>query len=291
MLTRLQLPLLPALLLAAGSRAECDRAALRASTDAYVAAQKLGDTAALTPFLAREHTYLDNGHAVELGRGLLGSPLPVDHARSIHDPLLCAAFTELVVSRTLPMVIGTRFDFDNSTRITRIESVVMDQHDGLFNATNYLYWAREENWAPVDPETPMWMPRRILAKQADIFLERLGNPRKQVPYGSPCARLDGGFYTGEGAKRLDNTCGQCLPATLNVTNPRYVVDEDFGAVSVLAGWPGLDRREPRSARPVSFLFRIEGGWIRYIHRLTSCATTACGLNFTDICSFAQAVNA
>ena len=281
-----------AMLVASVVAESCKPSGMKAATDAYVVAQKLGDVGALKPFLAEKHSYLDNGNTVGLDQGLISIPLPVDHNRSIHDPLLCTAFTEVVISRSQPFVIGTRMEFtnDTATKLTRIESVVMNQLDGLFNATNYLYWAKEENWQAIDPETPMWMPRKILTKQVDIFLERLSNPKKQVPYGSPCARREGGFYTGEGPKRLDNTCGQCLPSSFNVTNARYVVDEEFGAVSVFAGWPGLDRNHAQDARPVSFLFRIEGGWIRYIHRITSCVTAACGLTFTDLCSFAQAVN-
>jgi hypothetical protein len=99
--------------------------------------------------------------------------------------------------------------------------------------------------------------------------------------GTPCARLEGGAYTDPRALG-NNTCGLGLPSTITVTNRRYVVDEEMGAVAIYLGFPGIDRSVPGMPMPDCHFFRVEGGKIRYIHTVTTCEHAGCGMNGTGI---------
>ena len=65
-----------------------------------------------------------------------------------------------------------------------------------------------------------------------------------------------------------------------MTDRRYVVDEELGAVSIFLGFPGLDRGVPDKPMPDGHFFRVQGGRIAYIHTVSSCETTLCALNST-----------
>jgi hypothetical protein len=73
-----------------------------------------------------------------------------------------------------------------------------------------------------------------------------------------------------------------LPSTITVTNRRYVVDEEMGAVAIYLGFPGIDRSVPGAPMPDCHFFRVEGGKIRYIHTVTTCEHAGCGMNGTGI---------
>ncbi len=97
-----------------------------------------------------------------------------------------------------------------------------------------------------------------------------------VPWGAQCARLEGGAYTdarGTGG----NTCSLGLPSTIKVTDRRYVVDEELGAVSIFLGFPGLDRDAPDKSVPDSHFFRVQGGRLAFINTLSACFFSGCGL--------------
>jgi hypothetical protein len=69
-----------------------------------------------------------------------------------------------------------------------------------------------------------------------------------------------------------------FPQKLNVTNHRYVIDENLGAVAIFHNFPWLDASRP-SVDPgtqASQTFRVEGGKNRYIHEVTVCLEAGCG---------------
>lgn len=77
----------------------------------------------------------------------------------------------------------------------------------------------------------------------------------------------------------DSCTAAGLPSTLVVTNRRYVVDQVMGVVDIFLGFPGLDRSQSVNATmPDSHLFRVESGKIRYIHTVSSCVESGCGMN-------------
>ena len=82
-----------------------------------------------------------------------------------------------------------------------------------------------------------------------------------MPWGTPCARLEGGIYTGRGEPT--DSCNVGVPENIQLTDRRYVVDVARGAVNV-------QLKFGESARPDSHTFRIENGTIRFIHTVTNC---------------------
>ena len=160
---------------------------------------------------------------MDIKTGVLAQPITIDFNRSIHDTTECATFTELTAATNKhPYVIYTRMLFTND-KITTIESVVSDEGDWVFNATGHLRWTAQETWDPI-PEDKR-DSRAAIKAAGDLYLDSWGSAAVEVPFGTPCARLEGGFYTGS-SNTTTNTCrmGQ-FPQPFVVGNRRYVIDE------------------------------------------------------------------
>src|ERR1041384_4666742 len=85
----------------------CTRDGLQRAVDLYVAAQTKGDTSALP--LATGLGYLENNTPADIGKGLIKTPMTIDHHRSLLDPASCQTFTEVIVTdKDKPYVLGTR---------------------------------------------------------------------------------------------------------------------------------------------------------------------------------------
>lgn len=268
-----------ALALAAYASADCSRASLQAATARYVTAQSKGS--GLTG-VTSNFTYTENDARVNATRSILNLPLNITQSRSIHDTVACSSFTEIIAAG-LPhqYVIGTRILYDASKNGTlsahTIESIVTKPGDWAFDAAGYLHWNSLENWAPI-PKAQRQC-RSVIKAAGDAYFDRFNNVNVTVPFGVPCARLEGGAYTGARAL-LNNTCDiGGLPSNIKVTNRRYVIDEVMGVVDIFLGFPGLDRSVNKPA-PDSHMFRVEGGKIRYIHTVSACFNAGCGMNGT-----------
>ncbi|KAK4112818.1 hypothetical protein N656DRAFT_779051 [Canariomyces notabilis] len=271
--------LLPGLTLATHAAAACSRAALQEVTASYIRAQTSGKPDEL--HLASNATYAENDKPMSITTGVLSQAITIDFSRSIHDTVECATFTELTAATSPhPYVIHTRMIVSpaaaaNMTpEITAIESVVTDQGDWIFNATSHLYWTQQEKWDPI-PESQR-DTRETIKAAADAYLDQWANSTLPVPLGTPCARLEGGIYTGQ-RDPAANTCRMpAFPVPIRAGNRRYVIDEELGAVDVFNGFPWLEATNTDAAMPSSNLVRVEGGLIRYIHEVTVCETTMCG---------------
>ncbi|KAK0624904.1 hypothetical protein B0T17DRAFT_493240 [Bombardia bombarda] len=277
-LNAILLTILPLATLTTLTSAECTRAALKAATAQYVAAASAGNPALWTA-LSPNASYIENDEPVPVARGVLANPMKLDHNRSFHDTTACAALTELIVTDTAkPYVVHTRMLFDpalDAARIKTVESTVATTGDWAFNATGYLYWNSLESWAPI-PEGQR-DSRDTIKAAGDAYFDRWNDTRVEIPLGTPCARLEGGAYTGLG-RLEENTCNLGgFPSNIVVTNRRYIVDEEMGVVDIFIGFPGLDRNVPTRPAPDSHLFRVQGGKVRYIHTVSHCFTTRCGM--------------
>lgn len=216
---------------------------------------------------------------MDVRTGILTQSLNIDHNRSIHDTVQCATFTELIVTDPdHPYVIGTRILYTDDGEISHMESIVTDQGDWLFNATGYLYWNSIENWDPIPVEQQD--TRAVIKAGGDAYFDRFNNVSVEVPWGTTCARLEGGAYTGESNPTGETCTIGGLPSSIKIPYRRYIVDEEYGAVDLFVGFPGLDRTVPDQAMPDSHFFRVEGGRIKYIHTVSSCVNAGCGLNST-----------
>ena len=263
-----------AMAFATGAHAQCSRASLENVAGAYVKAQTAGK-ASLLP-LAKGASYAENDRVMDIGRGVLAGPLKIDFTRNLYDTTQCIAFTELVAATgPHPYVILTRMETTGKGKVSKIESVVTDAGDWAFGADKYLAITREQDWdeIPADKRDS----RAVIQAAADAYLDNWGNPALPVPHGTPCARLEGGMFTGT-RNPTGNTCDMgAFPEKLNVTHRRYVIDESHGAVVVFHDFPWIDAGLPKDpGTPSGQMFRVEGGKTRYIHEVTVCTTPKCG---------------
>ena len=169
----------------------CTRAELVAAADAYVAGQRKGDISGLP--LDPKARFLENMANVDKDKGLWNTALKIDQSRSFHDTKRCKSFTEVIVTdATHPYVIGTRLYMDKG-KIIRVDSLVTDKGDWLFNATAYLKFSKDESWAPVLKYQHTEQAEMI--RGANAYLDFFSDKFTSVPWGQPCARLEGGAYT------------------------------------------------------------------------------------------------
>ncbi|KAH7112952.1 hypothetical protein B0J11DRAFT_184017 [Dendryphion nanum] len=260
------------------SALECTRQILQETVDKYISAQSSGKTSNFDN-LSNTITYLENNKTSSMATGLLVSPLIIDTHRSILDTTACRTFTEFIVTDPKhPYVVHTQMALNGDGEVTLFDSIVTDKGDWAFNATGYKYWNSIETWDPI-PERKR-LTRDALKAAADTYPDRCNDITVHVPFNIPCARLEGGAYTGRGNLSA-NTCDiGGLPSRVPMINRRYVIDEVYGTVDIFLGFTGLDRTRPNEGTPDSHLFRIEDGKIRYIHTVSACFVDGCGMNGT-----------
>ncbi|KAF5331267.1 hypothetical protein D9611_013094 [Ephemerocybe angulata] len=236
--------------------AECTYSSLQEFTKAYVTQQATGAFATT----ASSAAYTENFRPVNISSGVISRPLRIDFSRSTHDTTQCATYTEIIVTNpSHPYVIGTQLRFSSDgTTLTNINSVVTDAGDWLFNATGTLKWASVENWGTIPVEKRD--TRAVIQAAADAYLDLFNDPSVKAPWGTPCARLEGGAYTGSGAPT--DSCNVGVPSGVPLTNRRYVIDETVGEVDVFVDFGN-------NKIPDTHEFRIEGGKIRFVHTMTA----------------------
>jgi len=306
----LQHALVAGLSMAAVATAECSLSMLKKATATYLEAQGSGKPDLLASLTSTALNYTENDQPASLKTGILATPLKIDHNITLHDSTLCAVFTEAIVTDAAhPYVLGTRMVFGSSNSsgnnlITQIESLVTKPGDWLFNATGYLHWESLEDWSPIPAAKQD--TRATIQAAGDAYFDRFDKPNTTVPWATPCARLEGGAYTGE-YNLTANTCTLGIPPSIQVkrgskrrelssqgdtvepnqlavsagvTNRRYVLDVEMGAIVLFLGFPGLDQSQPNRPTPDSHMFRVENGKVRYIHTLSACFSRGCGVNAT-----------
>jgi hypothetical protein len=238
------------------SQTNCLRADLQASVDAYLAAQKNGQPAALP--MASAAKYVENTADASLDKSIVKSALKIDFSRSLLDTTICETFTEVIVTdKTHPYVLGVRTKVANK-KISELETLVTDADDWLFNADNYLKYSPGENWAPIPAASRD--TRQTLIAAATAYFDVMDDNNVKVPWGTPCNRLEGGIRTGRG--QADDSCNVGVPSGMKLTNRRFIADPEIGAVVGFIRWP--------SGVPDSHMFRVENGKLRFVHSLTVC---------------------
>ncbi|HEU4620178.1 MAG TPA: hypothetical protein VFV10_19235 [Gammaproteobacteria bacterium] len=240
-------------------RAACTRADLQAAVDSYIEAQKTGDASKMA--LADGAKLLENMTEVAKGAGLWNTALPIAHSRSFLDPTRCKTFSELIVTEGgHPYVIGTRLYVD-ARKITRVDSLVTDKGDWLFNANAYLKYSSAEDWSAPKPEARVSAQELINA--ANSYLDLFSDKFVKVPWGRPCARLEGGAYTNRN-NDPNATCEVGIPpGVLYIVNRDYVVDEDMGVINVFCRFGNSS-----TGMPDSHTFRLVNGKLANVHTLS-----------------------
>jgi hypothetical protein len=251
--------------------AACDRSDLQGMADAYIDAQTTGVPLKI-PF-ADFSQITEQGEIGSMSGGILSTPLKIDLHRAILDVPTCSAFVEVIVTDPAhPYVIGARLQYAGkfspiaAERTSEAEFVVTDKDDWLFNAKKTLQYAKAENWGEI-PAADRDSGATLIAA-ANAYLDSFSDKSVQVPWATPCARLEGGLYTNEGR------CDVGIPSGVKLTERRYIVDETIGAVAVVL-------RFGDNQLPDVHSFRVEKGKIRYVHTMTVCKSENCGLKLPD----------
>jgi len=235
--------------LAAPTADPCTRDFLKAQAAKYVAAQVAGKPDGLTT--SSSVTYTQDFKASTVAAGILAKPLKIDFNRSTYDTTQCATYTEVVAAgNTPPYVLGTQMRFTDGV-LSKMETIVTTTGDWLFNAAGTLRYTQQEAWT--DIPTDKQDARAVIQAAGDAYLDLFNDKSVKVPWGSPCARLEGGSY-------IQPSCNVGVPSGLKMTNRRYVVDEVLGAVDIFFTFGGNE--------PDSHQFRVENGKLRYVHTLT-----------------------
>ncbi|HVS24187.1 MAG TPA: hypothetical protein VMU03_10725 [Gammaproteobacteria bacterium] len=240
----------------------CVRGGLQRAVDLYIAAQIKGDTSGLP--LANGVGYYENAAPADIKSGVINKAMKIDHHRSLLDTATCQTFTEVIVTdKANPYVLGTRLRV-NHDKIAEIEILWTTTGYWLFNADSYLKHSSEESWDPIPAERRDTRDTLIGAANAylDAFLE---GKIDLVPWGFPCARTEGGAYTGKG--KPTDSCEVGVPSGVNIANRRFVVDEVIGSVVAFCTF-GAGGPNGGSGSPDTHLFRVENGKLRYVHTLT-----------------------
>lgn len=238
-------------------RPTCTRDELKALTAAYVEGQRSGSLAAL-PLAANAH-YLENMETVDAAAGLWNTALPVANALSFHDDQRCKTFTEIVVTEGgTPYIIGTRL-YAHEGRVIRVDSIVTKTGDWLFNANAFLRYTQAEDWSILHPYQRT-SPSEMI-RGANAYLDGFADKFTDIPWGVPCARLEGGAYTNRDG-RADASCEVGMPpGVLYITNRDYLIDEEM--INVFCRFGGS------TGGADSHTFRYIDGKFRLIHTLTA----------------------
>ena len=244
---------------AAAPPAICTRAELQAAADSYVAAQKAGDVSKMA--FADKAVYRENMADVAKADGLWNKAVPVALSRSFLDATRCKTFTEIIVTQgDHQYVVGTRLYVDQR-KITRIDSLVTDKGDWLFNANAYLKYSGAEDWST--PPKSARVSGQELINAANSYLDMFSDKFVKAPWGIPCARLEGGAYTNRDGKK-DASCEVGIPpGVLYIVNRDYVVDEEQGVINVFCRFGNSS-----TGMPDSHTFRLVNGKFSNVHTLS-----------------------
>ena len=249
----------------------CDRATLQSLADKYVQAQTEGLPLRIP--MGNWVVYTENGALSTMSQGVLSTELKVAWHRALLDEKQCKVYLEMIApDGDHPHVIAVQFSGfgGNGSNFSVIDT---DKGDWLFDAAYTLKYAQAENWSeiPADKrETP-----EALKAAADAYLDYFKDKSVKVPWGTPCARLEGSAYTAKGTPQ--DSCNVGVPDNIDMADRQYVIDPTIGAVDVFL-------KMGPNKRPDSHVFRIENGKIRFIHTVTNCGTQDnCGLgSFADM---------
>jgi hypothetical protein len=240
----------------------CSREGLQRAVDLYIAAQTKGDASGMP--LVMGLGYMENVAPFDINKGLIKTPMKIDHQRSLLDTATCQTYTEVIVTdKEHPYVFGTRLRV-NHDKIAEIEIIWETTGYWLFNADAYLQYSSTEKWDAIAANKRDMRDTLVAAANAylDAFLEQ---KKDLVPWGYPCNRTEGGMHTGRG--NADDSCDVGVPSGVNIANRRFVVDPTIGAVVAFCTF-GAGNANGGSGAPDAHLFRVENGKLRYVHTLT-----------------------
>jgi len=254
--------------LATQASAQCTRDSLKAITAEYLASLASGKPS-FASLAATGVVYLENDAPLDISKGLLSQAggIKIDFNRTIYDTTACASYTEIVATTKHAYVIGTRLTVGADAKVTKIDSVVCDDGDWLFNAAGSLRYNNQETWDPI-PEAKR-NTREVIKAAGDAYIDAWGDKSVNPPFDAKCSRLEGGSY-------LTGNCKLTFSPPFVLMNKRYTIDEELGAVDIFHNFPFLDKAIARDpGTQTNNLMRVEAGKIKYIHENTVCSKKSC----------------
>ncbi|HYD25773.1 MAG TPA: hypothetical protein VEB68_13360 [Croceibacterium sp.] len=264
----------------AAAQAGCSRERLKEIADQYRAAQASGQAIMHMRPMGEWVNYYENFELSSMAfGGVIASPQKVDWDRSFYDEAACAVYVESIITNPehpyvlASMIRGTGAVGSPVGTIGGFDVIVSDHDDWLFDAGKTLYYAQREDWSEI-PEARR-NTRAELKAAADAYLDVFKDKTVEVPWGTPCARLEGSAYTGKG--QPTDSCNVGVPDNIDMADRRYIIDPVVGAVAVFL-------KMGPNKRPDAHVFRIEDGKLRYVHTVTNCGTDEnCGFGpFKDM---------
>ena len=235
----------------------CDREMLQEVAGKYLEAQRTG-TPLLIP-MGNWMVYNENFKLSSMSTGLLSKPLAIDHHLMLLDETQCRVFLEMIVTdEASPIVFAAQFTVRGGNA-SNVQVITSEKDDWLFDAQATYEYARREDWGTISEGQRN--SREEIKAAADAYLDLFKDKSVEVPWGTPCARLEGGIYTARGTP--EDSCEVGVPDDVDMVEREYVIDETIGAVSVFL-------KMGQNRRPDSHLFRIEDGKLRYVHTVTNC---------------------
>jgi hypothetical protein len=264
----------------AAAQAGCSRERLQQMADQYRAAQAAGSVIMNMRPMGEWVNYYENYELSSMTfGGVIATPQKVDWDRSFYDTVACQVYVESIITNPehpyvlATMIRGTGSPGSPPGTVSGFDVIVADADDWLFDASKTLYYAQREDWTDI-PEAQR-NTREELKAAADAYLDLFKDKTVQVPWGTPCARLEGSAYTGKG--QPEDSCNVGVPENIDMADRRYLIDPVVGAVAVFL-------KMGPNKRPDAHVFRIEGGKIRYVHTVTNCgADENCGFGpFKDM---------
>jgi hypothetical protein len=238
----------------------CTRESLKQTAEQYRAAQASGQAIMHVRPMGEWVNYNENFELSSMSfGGVIATPQKVDWDRSFYDEVACLVYVESIITNPEHPYVLASMITRRGVNVSSFDVIVADQDDWLFDASKTLYYAQREDWSEI-PEARR-STREQLKAAADAYLDLFKDKSVQVPWGTPCARLEGSAYTGKGSP--DDTCNVGVPENIEMAERRYVIDPVVGSVAVFL-------KMGPSKRPDAHVFRIEDGKIRYIHTVTNC---------------------
>lgn len=259
----------------AAAQAGCTRERLKEIADQYRAAQAEGRAIMHLRPMGEWVNYNENFELSSMTfGGVIASPQKVDWDRSFYDTTACQVYIESIITNPeQPHVLATIIRASGAPgsgagTISGIDVITAEKDDWLFDAGKTLYYAQREDWSDIAEDKRN--TRQELQAAADAYLDLFKDKTVQVPWGTPCARLEGSAYTGKG--QPDDSCNVGVPENIDMAERRYVIDPVVGSVAVFL-------RMGPNRRPDAHVFRIEDGKIRYVHTVTNCGEQVnCGFD-------------
>jgi hypothetical protein len=264
----------------AAAQAGCSRERLVEMADQYRAAQASGSVIMNMRPMGEWVNYYENYELSSMTfGGVIASPQKVDWDRSFYDTVACRVYVESIITDPkhpyvlATLVRGTGSPGSPPGTVSGFDVIVTDKDDWLFDASKTLYFAQREDWSEIPQDRQN--TRQELQAAADAYLNLFKDKSVEVPWGTPCARLEGSAYTGRG--QPTDSCNVGVPENIDMIERQYVIDPAVGAVAVFL-------KMGPNKRPDAHVFRIEDGKIRYVHTVTNCGTDEnCGFGpFKDM---------